>query len=506
MITDMQYIIGVDIGTSGTKAIAFTVAGEVLGNTYVSYEPLPTAAGQHELDPEVLLEASLSCLEEVILQTRSLGNLLGISFSSFMHGLMAVDEQGSPLTNIITWADLRSTSYAKALKEDAAGQRIYEHSGTPAHPMSPLTKLMWMKEKEPRIFKTAARFISMKEYLFYKLFGKYLVDYSVASGTGLFDIATHGWYDESLKMAGIDHTKLSEPVPTTHVVKGLKKEYAKRLSVDEHLPFIIGASDGCLANMGSNAINPGDMSLTIGTSGALRMIADAPRYDSQQRTFNYILTDKLYVVGGPTNNGMNLLKWYAENFLQRPVRTATDIEWFVQEAAKAPAGADKLLFLPFVHGERAPVWDASARGVFFGVHAKHTQWHFMRAIIEGINYNLYQIAGSVEETVGNSKQILASGGFINSRLWLQWLSDLFGKPITVTSTADASTTGAALLGLRALGIVQDAFPQDSFVRLRERFDPDMSTHGTYAALFKVYTSLYNHLKDDFSRLYTIAGH
>jgi gluconokinase len=499
----MQYIIGVDIGTSGTKAIAFTIEGEVIGNTYVSYDPLPTPAGHHELDPEILLEAALSCLEEVILQTSSSGILLGISFSSFMHGLMAVDKQGKPLTNIITWADLRSTSHAMSLKNSEAGKRIYERSGTPVHPMSPLCKLVWLKENEPGIFSAAARFISMKEYLFYQLFGKMLIDYSVASGTGLFDISTRTWYEESLKLAGIDKEKLSEPVPTTHIVKGLKKEFAKRLHLDEELPFIIGASDGCLANMGSNAINAGDMAITIGTSGAVRMITDAPKIDLQQRTFNYILTDKIFVAGGPSNNGLNLLKWYAENFLQRPIRTASDITWFLQEAAKVPAGAGNLIFLPYIQGERAPVWDAFARGVFFGVSAQHTQAHFMRAIVEGINYTLYQIAKSVEETVGDSKQIYASGGFINSKIWLQWLSDLFGKPITIASTADASTTGAALLGLQALGILHGQFPGASFVQVKESFIPDMAIHQRYAEFFNVYTSLYANLKEDFYRLNSI---
>lgn len=499
----MQYIIGVDIGTSGTKAIAFSIEGEVIGNTYVSYDPLPTPAGRHELDPEVLLEAALSCLEEVILQTKSLGSLLGISFSSFMHGLMAVDKHGKPLTNIITWADLRSTNYAMELKNSEAGKRIYEHSGTPVHPMSPLCKLIWLKENEPKIFSAAATFISMKEYLFYQLFGKMVIDYSVASGTGLFDISTKKWYDESLKLAGINKEQLSEPVPTTHIIKGIKKEFAQRLHLDEEVAFIAGASDGCLANMGSNAINAGDMSVTIGTSCAVRMTSDSPRIDAHQRTFNYILTDKIFVAGGPSNNGVNLLKWYAENFLQRPVRTANDITWFLQEAAKAPAGADKLIFLPYVQGERAPVWDAFARGVFFGVHSKHTQAHFMRAIIEGINYTLYQIAKSVEETVGESKQIYASGGFIISKIWLQWLSDLFGKPITIASAADASTTGAALLGLQALGILHGQFGGSSFVQVKESFSPDMVIHQRYAEYFGVYTSLYAHLKEDFYRLNAI---
>jgi gluconokinase len=501
----MQYIIGVDIGTSGTKAIAFTVEGEVIGNTYVSYDPLPTPADQHELDPETLLEATLSCLEEVILQTRSSGILLGISFSSFMHGLMAVDEAGNPLTNIISWADLRSAGSARQLKGTKAGQRIYEHTGTPLHPMTPLCKLVWLKENEPGIFAVAHRFVSVKEYLFFKLFGKYWIDHSVASGTGLFDIATRKWYDESLKIAGITKEKLPEPVPTTFIARGLKKELAARLHLDEQVAFIIGASDGCLANMGSNAIQAGDMAVTIGTSGAVRMIADAPHIDAAQRTFSYILTDNIFVVGGPTNNGLNVLKWYAENFLQRPIRSAGDIMWFLHEAAKAPVGAQRLLFLPYMHGERAPVWDAAARGVFFGVSAEHGHSHFMRAMVEGINYTIYQIAQSVEEAVGDSKRILASGGFINAGIWLQWLSNLFGKSITVTSTADASTTGAALLGLQALGIMQGQFPHTSFVRVQEQFHPDMSAHAVYAAYFKVYTSLYERLREDFYRLNAIPA-
>ncbi len=138
-----------------------------------------------------------------------------------------------------------------------------------------------------------------------------------------------------------------------------------------------------------------------------------PAADERERIFNYILTDNLYVSGGAINNGVVLLKWYTEHFLQKPFASASDLSWFIQEAATAPAGADGLLFLPYILGERAPVWDANAKGVFIGVHAGHTPAHFMRAIIEGINYSLYQVATSVQETVGTIQHIYASGGFIN---------------------------------------------------------------------------------------------
>ncbi len=500
----MEYIIGVDIGTSGTKAIAFSTQGAVLANYYVSYERLPGEAGIHELDPEALLEAVVTSIGEVVMQMGTTRHLLGISFSSFMHGLMALDKQGRPLTNIITWADLRSNGYAQTLLQSETGKQVYRNTGTPIHPMSPLCKLMWMKENDPRIFAAAHRFVSIKEYLFYRLFDRFIIDHSVASGTGLFDIMQHCWYAPSLQMAGITEQQLPEPVPTTYIMRGMKKEWAAKLKLDADVPFVVGGSDGCLANLGSHATKPGDLCVTIGTSGAVRMITNNPRYDEQQRVFNYILTEKEYVCGGPTNNGLNILKWYAAGFLQRPIREVADIDWFVREAAKAPQGAGGLVFLPYLHGERAPVWDAHARGVFLGLHSGHTQSHIMRAIIEGINYSLYQIASCVEASVGTASHIYGSGGFIHSRLWLQWMANLFGKSITVSSTADASATGAAVLGLSALGKMETEQSGHNFVRTTETFLPQQASHAHYMKAYTVYASLYNKLKIDFRQLSDLA--
>ena len=491
----MHYIIGVDIGTSGTKAIAFTNEGSVIGNAYVSYNPITIFAGHHELDPETLFEAVTTCITKVIQQTKTVdANLTGISFSAAMHSLIAVDENGQPLTKVITWADSRSASYAAALKNTPAGKDIYRYTGTPVHPMSPLCKIMWIRDHQSDIFAATHKFISIKEFIFYRLFEQYLVDYSIASSTGLFNIYDKNWYAPALNAADISSHHLSHPVSTTHIVKGIKKEYAIQLGIDESTPFIIGASDGCLANLGSNATQPGDMAITIGTSGAVRMINDHPEYDIKERIFNYILTDKLYVSGGATNNGVVVLKWYTENFLQRTFTSAKDLEWFVEQAAKAPAGADGLIFLPYILGERAPVWDSAAKGVFFGVHAGHTQAHFMRAIIEGINYALFQVAESVQESVGAVQHIYASGGFINSSLWLQWLTNLFGRPIMVINKEDASSIGAAILGLQATGILK-MNESPGFFDLQQQYDPDQLQHAYYQKSYRVYASLYSSLKD-----------
>jgi gluconokinase len=495
----MQYIIGIDIGTSSTKAVAFGMAGEILANANVSYGAFQTAPGYHEQDPEIFFNAVMSTLEEVV--QKNAGNVLtGISFSSAMHGLMAVGEAGNTLTNIITWADLRSKKQAEKLKGSELGARIYRNTGTPLHPMSPLCKLMWMKENEPAIFEVAYKFISVKEYIFFRLFGIYIIDHSIASATGLFDIYSLKWYDEALQTAGIHPRQLSEPVSTTHVVINLAMNYAEALGIPANTPFIIGASDGCLANLGTNAVDPGDTSITIGTSGAVRMISGSPSSDRQQRIFNYVLNEEKYVSGGPINNGVVLLKWYTENFLNHRFSNTEGLDWYFQEASSAEAGCNGLIFLPYVMGERAPVWDADAKGVFFGIHSKHTQAHFMRAIIEGICFALYQVTKSLEETIEPVTNIYASGGFIHSKEWLQILTNIFGKKIHVTNVSDASALGAALLGMHALGILNNLSDAKSFIAVQETFFPDDDEHSIYMANYAVYASLYHKLKDEFVKL------
>jgi len=492
----MQHIIGVDIGTTNTKAIAFTVEGTVIAQVNITYMPLATVAEEHELDVEVLFNAVVQTIRQVTAQTGS-SSLLGIAFSSAMHSLLAVDQAGKPLTNLITWADLRSSRQAAQLKDSDTGKRIYQRTGTPIHPMSPLCKLLWMKEQRPDLFAAAHKFIGIKELIFFRFFGQYLIDHSIASATGLFDIYDFDWNKDALLITGLTPDRLSTPVSPTHIVKGITEAYATALGIDQATPFIPGASDGCLANVGSGAMQPGDVSLTIGTSGAVRMMAHKPQHDVKERIFNYILTEQWYVSGGPINNGAVLLKWYAEHFLDRTFQQTEDFEWFLQQAAQVPAGAEGLVFLPYVQGERAPVWDAAAKGVFFGIHARHTQAHFMRAIVEGINFALYQVTQSLEETIGPVTNIYASGGFTRSPHWLQWMADLFGKPIIVSSAADASATGAAIVGLKGLGVINElSFPGSASPK-GERSLPNEHERKAYLHNYGIYSMLYDRLKDVF---------
>jgi len=492
-----------DIGTTSTKAVAFGSAGQVLCQDAVEYPLISTQESYAEQEPEVVLQAVLDALRSVASQLHTAGVALsGVCFSSAMHSVIAVDAQGHALTNCITWADTRSLVQAAALKASATGHDIYLRTGTPLHPMSPLPKLCWLREHKPLLFDRAAKFIGIKEYVFFQLFGEYKVDFSIASATGLFDIFTFQWHPASLKLAGITADRLSEPVPPTYIFRGMKPAYAAMLDMPSDLPFVIGASDGCLANLGSNAVRPGDAVVTIGTSGAVRVMAKQPATDLRERIFSYILTPEHFVLGGAVNNGGVVLRWFRDNFYPSEAAAAREAhidpyELLNSKAAAVPPGADGLVFLPYLLGERAPIWDPLARACFFGVHYNHTREHFLRALMEGVIFGVYSVGRALEQTVGPVAAIYANGGFSRSKLWVQMLADVFNKEVHLTDTHEGSALGAAILGMYALGTVKDLEEAAGMIRVKQTFLPNPQLHARYMENFGQFELLYPLLKDGF---------
>lgn len=500
----MNFVLGIDIGTTHCKAVSLAVNGKVLYEDKADYPTFQSIPGQSEQDAEMIFAEVLQLLQRSLtwLKNHSVEGyaLSAVCFSSAMHSIMVVDAAGKPLTNAFTWADTRSNEYAMQLRQLPLGKQLYSVTGTPVHPMSPLCKLMWLKQELPDVFNAAAKFISIKEYIFFKLFNKYLIDHSIASATGLFHIHQRQWESKALQLAGITASQLSEPVPVTHAETQLKEEYKRLLGIDESVPFIIGASDGCLANIGSGALHTGEAALTIGTSGAVRVVVETPFPDPQQRLFNYILTDDLYVTGGAVSNGGAALKWFAENFLQQTFSNANNLDLLLQLAHEAPPGADGLIFLPYLSGERAPSWDAAARGAFIGLQMSHRKEHLVRAVLEGIAYALYQVLLAVEETNGDIHTVYASGVFVKSEPWLQLMSDVLNKKIIVSGTADASAVGAALLGLHATGAFSFWSDVKQLIPQGKSFIPDAAKHSIYRKYFEIYTDLYPKLKNNFHQL------
>lgn len=447
-----KYWIGIDIGTGSTKAVSVDVTGKAIHTEQVAYPTLSPEPGLSEQAPELIWQAFVKCIART---TKQFGKApFGIALSSAMHSLIAVDKEGNPLMNMITWADNRSASVAERVRNSSLGELLYEQSGTPIHAMSPLCKIIWLRENEQALFEKTFKFISIKEYIWFKLFGIFEADYSIASATGLFDIEKLQWNTNALDLCQISEIKLSQLVTTAHQRSGVHQAIRDQTSLDPSTLFLIGASDGCMASLGSFAIKPGVAALTIGTSGAIRVAGSKPTFNFRAMTFNYWLNQETFISGGPINNGGAVLKWYAQSFLKKSLNSSEDYRFLQEDLTSTTPGADGLIFLPYLFGERAPLWNSEACGIFFGINNHHTQAHFTRAIIEGISLALYNIGAYLEESGLSFHQVNVSGGFVHSTEWLQVMADVFGKTIALIGTQDASAIGAAYMSMKTNGFIE----------------------------------------------------
>ncbi|WP_027409680.1 gluconokinase [Anoxybacteroides tepidamans] len=503
MNSSRDVVIGVDIGTTSTKAVAFGEFGQVISSHAMDYPIVQPHPGWAEQDSDIIFSAVVKSVNAVIRKANLLPKQVkALGFSAAMHSLIALDETGRPLTRCIIWADNRSVKQSERLLKEMDGLEIYKRTGTPIHPMSPLPKLFWMKEEMPELFHKTHKFVSIKEYVIDQLYSQYIVDYSIASATGLFNLETLDWDDDVLRLLGLAKERLSVPVPTTYVLQGMKKEWAEQMGVDPALPVIVGASDGVLANIGVGAVSAKEAAITIGTSGAVRTVSSVPKTDERGRTFCYALTEQHWVIGGPTNNGGILLRWLRDEFgsQEREVAKKLGIDPYdllTQYAEKVPAGSEGLLFLPFLSGERAPYWNANARGTFFGIGLHHKREHFIRAVMEGVCMSVFSVALAIRDLTGPLSEIRVSGGFAKSRFWRQMLADMMGKELLVPKTHEASALGAAVLALYALGELPSFETVKQWIQIKSRHIPNENHTSLYLELFYMYERLYHRLKDEF---------
>lgn len=501
-------IIGLDIGTSSTKAVAFDLTGNVLAQHSIPYPILNPLEGYYEQDPEVIYYACIKSVAQVMIELQGDQDIVKpicISISSAMHGLIAVDAAGKPLTNCIIWADRRSEEIAVNLQASEVGKRLYQQTGTPIHPMSLLCKLMWIKANDQPLFNQSHKFIGIKEFLFYRLFGVYVVDHSIASATGLFDIRELIWSDLALNFAGISAEQLSTPVPVDHVSRLSNREIASLMRIPEDTPFVIGGSDGCLANLGVGAVKPGVASVTVGTSGAIRVVSPLANNEQKQRLFSYLLRPNEYVIGGAVNNGGVLRNWFRDTFLTELTQTEEDKDAtaLLNEVVDSVVpGAEGLIFLPYLTGERAPHWNSNAKGVYFGIQLRHTRAHFARAMMEGMLFAIYSVGMALEETTGPIHTIYASGGLARSPIWVQMLADVFNKPVFIKNTVESSAWGAALIGLEALGVAAEVPAEDRDIAdaeddIEHYYKPSEENHAVYIENFRKFERLYQKLEGEF---------
>jgi len=434
-----EYIIGIDAGTSGIKALAFSWTGELIRSEKRQLEVLPSEHGWMEHDAELIYRSTLSCLSDLIRHMEY--EPLAIGFCTFMHSIMAVDRQVKPMGNLQLWNDNRSAPASGLLKNTESGNDIYSHTGVPIHPMSPLTKLRQMRDSDPEIFTNASWFIGIKEYLLYKFTGKLIIDYSTASATGLFDSRNKEWYAPALDWCGINASLLAEPVSS-------RETFPCILDQLKNVVIVPGLSDGAAANLGAGNIDPSEYTLTLGTSAAVRFTGSEKTTDPLGVLFSYCIDEASFISGGASNNCFNVIEKVVSSLGLGP-ECLNDPE-FMSDAA------DNLLYLPWMFGERAPLQLLEPISGFIDLPASCRPVHQVKSAVTCILYNLKHIAEKLSRlNAGNFECLHLSGGLSHLKPIRLLTSSIFNIPLAEHSTGESSALGTAIYTARAAGIVND---------------------------------------------------
>ena len=445
-------LIGIDLGTSAVKVLACTVAGEAIANASRSYALQTPQPEFVELDAREVVDAALAALRDVVSSTRrSDATVAAVGFSCAMHGVLPVDDRGEPLGPLITWLDRRSASVAERWRADGTAETLYDRTGAPVHPMLPSCKLRWIAEHDAALIARAAKFVSLKELLVFRWTGEWLIDWGMASGTGLFDVRERVWDAAALDAAGIAASKLST-LAATSTTLAMRPAAARELTLD--VPVVLASSDGALANLGVGATGAGDFALTLGTSGALRVVVDAPYLDSQARTFCYAYDDRRFVVGGATSSAGAVLDKVQGWFLAG-VPEGQRFERALALVDAVPIGARGVTVVPFLSGERAPYWRADLHGAFAGLELSHTPADLLRAAFESVAFALRSVYDVLRERLDAPLRLRLSGGLTHAPFVRQLLADVFACETMLTDQTEASAFGAAMMAGLSLGVVAE---------------------------------------------------
>jgi gluconokinase len=362
-------------------------------------------------------------------------------------------------------------------------------------------KIAWLKNNDKERFTQTSKILSLKSYIIHQLTGEYMIDYSIASATGLLNIHKIKWEPEALDFAGISPSMLPDLVPVFTSAGKLKKAYQNSLGLSAGIKILAGSSDGCMATLGDGIKEEGVASITIEDSGAVRVMSDKVLQDKKQRFFNYLLTENCYVSGGPSNNGGVIFEWFTRQFgdFKSPFDIDHTMQQLIADAAKVSPGSDGLLFLPYMLGERAPIWNANARGVYFGLNIKHEKTHFVRATIEGILYEMYSIGKTLEEH-RKIKSLSVNGSFGITPFCTQMIADMYNKPVRLRRNYQSVSFGSFLLSATSMGIYKSLDEAAKTVVLTDQYFPDKQTHHTYMKYYEIFERLSISLAPEFEKI------
>jgi xylulokinase len=504
----MKYLLGIDLGTSGTRSVLFDLDGRALLSKTVEYSLSQPHNGWAEQEPEDWWKAAVTTISGVVKESGvTPGDIISLGISGQMHGLVMLDENGSVLRPSIIWADQRTGEECADITRLVGYDRLISITANPALTGFTASKILWVRKHEPDVYKRCRHILLPKDYLRYKLTGDFATEVSDASGMQLLDVPKRGWSQEVLDKLGIDIALLPRVYESPEVTGHISGETARLTGLSQNTLVVGGAGDNAAAAVGTGTVRDGRAFTTIGTSGVVYAHTSGLAVDPKGRvhTFCCAVPGAWHVMGVVQSAGLSK-RWIRDTCCEKEIAEAEKqgVDPYVlldALAMESPVGANRLIFLPYLMGERTPHLDPDCRGVFFGLSAMHGKRDLIRAVMEGVSFSLRDSLDILEGMGVTPEGMLLTGGGAKSPFWRQMLADVFASPVQTIKSAEGPALGVAILAGVGAGLypsVEEAC--DRLVKPDTQLMPDRGRSLRYAAFHRVYQGLYPALKDNFKAL------
>lgn len=502
------YLLGIDVGTTGTKSVIFNTEGQLVSKGYEEYPVLIPRPGWAEQEPDVWWNATVKSIEMAMRKASiSADDIACIGLSSQTNSPSFLDKDGKPLRPCILWMDRRAEPQAAWVREKVGEETIHKVTGVKIAPFYSYCKILWVKENQPETYRKTKMILQPKDYIGFKLTGEYVLDAALASSSGFADIRQGSYAENLLEEIGLSVDKLPKLVSPLDVIGNLTKEAAKVTGLAENTSVVAGSGDVITNAVGSGVVKVGQAYNKTATASDIAVCVDRPIFDPKFRFVSYIhALPKKWILMGGSGEGI-CYRWFRDKFAQLEVEIARSLnknpyEIMDAEAQEAPPGSENLIFLPYIVGVRSPIWDPKARGMYFGISLNHNKGHFIRSIMEGVAYSVRHRMEIVEREFGIPiKEVRVVGGGARSAVWRRIMADVNDKLIILPGGEEQECLGAVILA--SLGVKLYKNPEEvcsKLIPIIDRLEPKKENREKYERLFRIYISLYERLKDLFVML------
>ncbi|MBD3408083.1 MAG: xylulokinase [Candidatus Lokiarchaeota archaeon] len=498
-----ELVLAIDAGTTGIRSMVFDISGKVVAKSYREFKSFHPHPSWVEQDAATWWDSTCktisSCMKDLKHRSK---DIVGLSVTNQRETIVPIDENGNALRRAIVWQDRRTAPQCDWIRKQIGIERIYEDTGLTIDPYFSGPKILWILKNEPEVFRKTEKFLLVHDYLIYMLTGHTITDYSNASRTMLLELDSAKWSESLLEQFDIPKEKLPDLVASGDCVGEVSPKAARNTGLAEGIPVVAGGGDQQCAALGVGVVRPGRIKTTTGTGTFMLAFSQKPKRDPERRVLcsRHVVPDAFVVEASMFTTG-SALRWFRDNLAVEECNFALehDVDPYdvMTDAAKhIPAGSEGVVHIPHFVGAGAPYWNSYARGVFAGLSLGHTRNHLMRAILEGVGYEIRTNLDVMRELSLTTSEMRVTGGASRSDVWMQIQADILGIPVITTQMEEATAVGAAILACKGVGIFKSiSEAAEEMIRPNPAIIPSSANREIYEQGYETYRKLYSHISD-----------